>query len=262
MNSRLSLRTTGLGTPSSARGLPLKYGAGDSVSLSAMNERSTKPKPLPPTPPPLGTQTSLTSNDPDNLYANSYGPGHPQYLNELRRLKPDFARMSGRLPSKRAPPSEAPSSSSESRFKTFVKPKKNKSYLLQTSNKNLPIDRNLTTASEDTDSDPTANLLNGHYDDAKLVPPPRTSQGRETNHRRMNGEISQHLSSELETTQQLQTEEEEDDGDQYRNDLDDDAVRDGDDEQDAVEHTDDDDEEDDEDSVDDVEEGVYEINKR
>lgn len=264
MNSRLSLRTAGLATPSSARGLPLKYGAGDSVSLSAMNERS-KPKPALPPPSPIGTQTSVVTNEPDdNLYANAYGPGHPQYLNELRRLKPEFARMSARLPSKRPPPSEAPSSSSESRFKTFVKPKKNKNLLMQ-ANKTSRNERHIPTASEDTDSDPTANLLNNHYDDAKLVQTSRSSMARESNnnttnhnHHRTNGEVSQHLSSELETTQQMQTEEEEEDFEgQYRNESDDDGVRDGDDEEDAIDNTDDEEE----DSADEAEEGVYELKR-
>lgn len=73
-------------------------GAGDSVSLSAMNER-TKQKPLLLPPSPMGTQNSIATNEGDeSLYANAYGPGHPQYLNELRRLKPDITRMSARLP--------------------------------------------------------------------------------------------------------------------------------------------------------------------
>lgn len=76
----------------------MRSGAGDSVSLSAMNERS-KHKPLLLPPSPAGTQNSLATNEGDEvLYVNPFGPGHPQYLNELRRLKPDFTRMSARLP--------------------------------------------------------------------------------------------------------------------------------------------------------------------
>lgn len=99
MNSRLSLRTEGNGRGPhhpSKRGAHSKYGAGDSVSLSAMNER-TKQKPLlmPPSHSPL---PSIVAHEGDEeLYANAFGPGHPQYLNELRRLKPDHTRMSSRL---------------------------------------------------------------------------------------------------------------------------------------------------------------------
>lgn len=76
-------------------------GAGDSVSLSAINER-TKHKPLLLPPSPCGTQNSSTPRENDeNLYENAFGPGHPQYLNELRRLKPDLTRMSARLTANR-----------------------------------------------------------------------------------------------------------------------------------------------------------------
>lgn len=61
-----------------------------------MNERS-KQKPLLLPPSPVGTSNSTQERE-DELYANAFGPGHPQYLNELRRLKPDFTRMSARLP--------------------------------------------------------------------------------------------------------------------------------------------------------------------
>lgn len=53
-------------------------------------------------PSPIGTQNSSTLNEIDeNLYENAFGPGHPQYLNELRRLKPDKTRMSARLTANR-----------------------------------------------------------------------------------------------------------------------------------------------------------------
>lgn len=46
----------------------------------------------------MGTQNSLVINEADEgLYVNAFGPTHPDYLNELRRLKPDKSRMSGRL---------------------------------------------------------------------------------------------------------------------------------------------------------------------
>lgn len=82
--------------------LKFSGGAGDSVSLSAMNERSSKHKPLLLPPSPVGTQASIHTHDGDeDLYANAFGPGHPQYLNELRRLKPEHTRMSARLPANR-----------------------------------------------------------------------------------------------------------------------------------------------------------------
>lgn len=97
MNSRLSLRTSAHATPISVRGIQSKYSAGDSVSLSAMNERA-KHKPLLPPPSPTNNQnSSILSEGDEGLYENAFGPGHPQYLNELRRLKPDFSRMSSHL---------------------------------------------------------------------------------------------------------------------------------------------------------------------
>lgn len=66
-----------------------------------MNER-TKQKPLLIPPSPVGTQNSVVTHEGDeDLYANAFGPGHPQYLNELRRLKPDYTRQSARLPANR-----------------------------------------------------------------------------------------------------------------------------------------------------------------
>jgi hypothetical protein len=97
MNSRLSLRTSAHATPTSTRGLQSKYSAGDSVSLSAMNERAKqKPLLLPPSP-AINQNNSILSEGDEGLYENAFGPGHPQYLNELRRLKPDFSRMSSHL---------------------------------------------------------------------------------------------------------------------------------------------------------------------
>lgn len=97
MSSRLSLRTSAHATPTSTRGIQSKYGAGDSVSLSAMNERAKhKPLLLPPSP-AINQNHSILNEADEGLYENAFGPGHPQYLNELRRLKPDFSRMSSHL---------------------------------------------------------------------------------------------------------------------------------------------------------------------
>jgi len=104
MNSRLSLRTPSHHPASGSKPMHSKYSAGDSVSLSAMNERSHKHKNsamvTPPCPSANHHGSSIMSHGVDDeLYVNAFGPGHPQYLNELRRLKPDYTRMSARLPS-------------------------------------------------------------------------------------------------------------------------------------------------------------------
>lgn len=93
-------------------------------------------------------QTSSTEQDDENFYANAFGPGHPQYLNELRRLKPENSRLSTRLAARKqsaksitkvatkpfvksnAKPIVKPESETsselplEQRYLTFVRPKK------------------------------------------------------------------------------------------------------------------------------------------
>ena len=77
----------------------LHSGAGDTVSLSAINERKQKP---PMALPPIPMEDAR--DDGEDNYENFatvtgvFGPGHPEFLNELRKLKPDYTRMSTRAP--------------------------------------------------------------------------------------------------------------------------------------------------------------------
>lgn len=150
---------------------------------------------------------------------------------------------------------------SESRFKTFVKQKKNKVTVDQ-GNKVVTENRRLVV--EDIDTGPTSRLLTEQYDAEKLASPlVRPSNGREQRsaHYLDNGDTAyvQPLPDEpVEST----ADDDEDDDEDEQGDAEDDDQLDDDGENEEEEDDDDDDDEDEDDDDDDdedAEEGVYEL---
>lgn len=155
--------------------------------------------------------------------------------------------------------SEVPS---ESRFKTFVKQKKNKA---QTNQKQTNHNGRMLTASEDTDNEPSTSLIEDQYDEPAPPPPVRTNASRQNE---TNGTSNQNSESTARNEYKLTNNQPKlnnsvhngaDDNNNDEDDSDSNEENDDDDVDEEDEQLDDEEDEEDDDEDEDAEEGVYDI---